>query len=469
MTLSVEYSTRPRALRHPLERLLAPLSPVPLCEVNAPPAGRHARSTEVQPGSVECVRGLGEPTWLKRGTWRVLARAADTGLPRDGDEMTRFSSSTGKPLHVWHDVDRGVVAVPFSLAEAYENYVSERWKHATSARQLSPRQLAAFYAVKRAIPRPLQLASRRILARWQRDVQFPAWPYDDSVASLVRFYAGCILRARQESEIEFRWFWPDKHNAALILTHDVESAEGLRLAVEIADLEETRGLRSSFNIVADSYPVDRGIVRELADRGFELGVHGIHHDRSMFASRRNFVEQLPKVSAWANKIGAVGFRSPSTHRVFNWLGELPLEYDCTIPMSDPYEPVPGGACTPWPFFIGDVIELPYTLPQDHTLFTVLNEHTIDTWTGQVARLEASFGLIQCVTHPDPGYLGDRRKRGYYTDLLDYALARDRVWTALPREVARWWRERDAGIVSEAAGRGVARWDGSDVVFAPGYD
>ena len=102
-------------------------------------------------------------------------------------------------------------------------------------------------------------------------------------------------------------------------------------------------------------------------------------------------EQLPQVAAWANEIGAVGFRSPSTHRVFDWLGELPLEYDCTIPHSDPYEPIPGGTCTPWPFFIGDVIELPYTLPQDHTLFTILNQRTIDTWVRQAHRLKSASG------------------------------------------------------------------------------
>jgi peptidoglycan/xylan/chitin deacetylase (PgdA/CDA1 family) len=365
---------------------------------------------------------------------------------------------------VWHDVDRGAVVVPFSLAEAYGNYVSEAWKSGTSSRQLSRRQLSAFYAIKGAIPRFIQLAGRRLLARWQRNLQFPAWPYDDSVASLVHFYARCLLLARERDELEFRWFWPGNHHAALILTHDVESADGLRLAIEIADLEQERGLRSSFNVVADWYPVDHGIVRELTDRGFELGVHGVHHDRSMFSSRSNFEEQLPRVAAWANEIGAVGFRSPATHRVFDWLGELPVEYDCTVPHSDPYEPIPGGACTPWPFFIGDVVELPYTLPQDHTLFTVLNERTIDAWIRQVNRLEQRFGLIQCVTHPDPGYLGDLRKRGYYVELLDCIRDRDRVWAALPRDVARWWRDRDAGVVVDEVIRGIAHSAGSDVVI-----
>ena len=448
----------PQSNRHPLERLLAPLTSVDVREVVS---DNHAIIP--QPQSVTCVRGTGKQTWLTSGNWRIFVRAADIPAPRASEEIARFECSDGRVARVWHDADSGAVIVPFSLTEAYENYISEAWKAEASARQLSSRQLDAFYAIKRTIPRPIQLAGRRLLARWQRGVRFPTWPYDDSMVSLIRFYANCLLLANNANELAFRWFWPRDYHAALILTHDVESAEGLRLAIEIANLEEARGLRSSFNIVGNWYRVDHGILRELRDRGFELGVHGIHHDRSMFSSRRSFDEQRLKVAAWADKIGAVGFRSPATHRVFQWLGELPVEYDCTIPHSDPYEPIPGGACTPWPFFIDHVVELPYTLPQDHTLFTVLNERTITTWERQVNCLEENFGLIQCVTHPDPGYLGDLRKRGYYIELLDYMLDRNGVWKALPREVALWWRERDTGI-SEGTGRGIAYRAGPDVML-----
>jgi peptidoglycan/xylan/chitin deacetylase (PgdA/CDA1 family) len=446
--------------------LLAPVGSITIREIEWHAASQPDYELSGQDGSVICVRGAGQQTWLTSGDWRLLASVADIEAPDASEVVASFTSPDGRRADVWHVVDRDLVIVPFSLAEAYENYVSEAWRRESSARQLSPGQLDVFYAIKRAIPRPIQLAGRRLLARWQRGVRFPAWPYDDSVASLVRFYARCLMLADDTNDLEFRWFWPEGYHAALILTHDVESAEGLRLAVEIADLEEGRGLRSSFNIVADWYPVDRGIVRELSNRGFELGVHGVHHDRSMFSSRRSFEEQLPTVATWAAEIGAVGFRSPATHRVFEWMGELPLEYDCTIPHSDPYEPIPGGACTPWPFFIGGIVELPYTLPQDHTLFTILNQRTIGTWIKQIDRPEQCFGLIQCVTHPDRGYLGDKRKRGYYSELLDDIRGRARLWAALPRDVARWWRARDTGAVSARDGLGIAHRVGGDVELQP---
>jgi hypothetical protein len=129
--------------------------------------------------------------------------------------------------------------------------------------------------------------------------------------------------------------------------------------------------------------------------------------------------------------------------VNDWISELPFSYDCTVPLSDPYEPQPGGCCSPWPFFSGKLVELPYTLPQDHTLFTLLGHQTVTVWTEQVERLEQSNGLVQCLSHPDPGYLGDPGNRALYEELLDFLVARKSLWLTLPREVARWWRERDA--------------------------
>ena len=84
------------------------------------------------------------------------------------------------------------------------------------------------------------------------------------------------------------------------------------------------------------------------------------------------------------------------------------------------------------------------MPQDHTLFTVLGHRTIDVWLEQVERLVRLNGLLQFVTHPDPGYLGDSDKRALYVELLEAVSARDDLWHALPREIAEWWRQRDTG-------------------------
>ena len=407
--------------RSPLERLLAPIAAAPPIETAEP---------------------VGSPAWLVAEGWRVFARLTPDESSA-GSEIARFALAGGGSVCARWDGATGRLSLPFRPDEAYANFVSERWRDGTDERGLAPWKLDLFYRVKRLIPRRVQLGARRRLIRWQGLPGFPAWPLEHSLARLLDFYARCLLLATGDRSVAFRWFWPAGKRAAVALTHDVESGEGLRLALQLADLEEGRGLRSSFNIVASWYPIDRGVIRELQGRGFEIGVHGVHHDRSMFSSREAFLSQQPHVRAAAREFSADGFRSPATHRVFEWLGELPVAYDCSIPHSDPFEPQPGGCCSLWPFFIGDLVELPYTLPQDHTLLTLLRHRTADLWLRQLDAIEGEFGLVQALTHPDRGYLADSEKRAVYGEFLDQLAGRETLWIALPRDVARWWRTRDA--------------------------
>jgi peptidoglycan/xylan/chitin deacetylase (PgdA/CDA1 family) len=393
------------------------------------------------------------PVLLRQGDWHVFAtpRSRNTG----GEAVAEFKRVDGTTFPVLSQ--NGSIEAPFELDEAYANYVSERWVSGSSTRRLSPRQLAAFYRVKRVIPRGVQVRARRALMRWQGQPTFPRWPLDEGVARLLGMYAASLPAQNGRQELAFRWFWPSGSRAAFILSHDVESREGVRLAVELADLEEALGFRSAFNF-GGWYEVDPGVLRELGSRGFEIGLHGIAHDRSLFSSRQEFDRQLPLLRSLAERFGASGFRSPATHRVFDWLAELPVEYDGTVPHSDPYEPQPGGCCSIWPFFVGDVVELPYTLPQDHTLLTLLGHRTPKLWLDTAAAIEARSGLVHCVSHPDPGYLGDADKRHIYAEFLQGMRDHDGVWHALPVEVARWWRRRDLGADERLTTGRVARED-----------
>ena len=438
--------------------------------------GRDAQALErlLSPDAtprVESAPGDDAARWLTADAWRLFARPRTSDAPK-GEEIERFSLPDGRSLSAVFDGSAGAAWVPFDLEEAYRNYVSEGWRAGVRSRALSSRQLRAYYALKPLIPRSLQLAARRMLARKTALPSFPAWPLDESVALLLRFYAHCVLLGLGAENARFRWFWPKNYRAAAILTHDVESSAGLRLSIELAGREEERGLRSCFNVVASWYPIDHGILRELRDRGFEIGLHGLRHDHSLFDSRRSFESQKDALAEAAKSLGASGFRSPSTHRVYEWLGELPVLYDCSVPHSDPYEPQPGGCCTLWPYLIGDVVELPYTLPQDHTLFTLLADRSIERWVTQLEAIEGRFGLIQCLSHPDPGYLGDADKLALYTDFLDLLAERSDLWKPLPRDVATWWWRRDRADPADGDvswGRFARGADGPYAAFEPPAD
>jgi len=347
----------------------------------------------------------------------------------------------------------------------YEHLVYERWRENTHTGGLPPATLSFFYHVKRLIPRSVQLDLRRRLIKRQGSPVFPAWPFEVAGTDLLRIALADALLDRGVDAVQFPWFWPGGATAAVTLTHDVESADGLTHASVVAEWEEHHGFRSSFNIVSDWYPIDMRQVHHLEGRGHEIGSHAIHHDRSLFASRDAFERQLPLLREAGDRFGAAGFRSPATHRVVDWLAELPFSYDCTMPHSDPYEPIPGGTATTWPFFHGDVVELPYTAPQDHTLFNLLGHRDSALWQQQLERIVACNGLFQLLTHPGSDYLGRPVIGHAYRDVLEAIARRDDVWVALPRDIADWWRRRANGLTPRE--NGTARWTGSVIDFAPG--
>src|SRR5438045_7828968 len=121
--------------------------------------------TQSPTGEQSRVRAVGgrddQPTWLIDRDWRIFARPARELIP-GGREIASFDLEDGSTLSASFDGARKSVYLPFSPAEAYVNYVSEAWKAGTQRRGLSARQLQAFYAVKRYIPRRLQIQGRKL-------------------------------------------------------------------------------------------------------------------------------------------------------------------------------------------------------------------------------------------------------------------------------------------------------------------
>ena len=109
------------------------------------------------------------------------------------------------------------------------------------------------------------------------------------------------------------------------------------------------------------------------------------------------------------------------------------------PDTDPYEPQPGGCCSLLPFHNRGIVELPITLPQDHTLFVILQHADAGLWLRKAGHIRDRGGMVLVVTHPD--YAHDQRLANGYQTLLDTFAADATAWRALPREVAALWRQR----------------------------
>ena len=121
------------------------------------------------------------------------------------------------------------------------------------------------------------------------------------------------------------------------------------------------------------------------------------------------MRRAKRINAHLKELDAVGFRSPLTMRNPEWMQALEIEYDLSFFDTDPYEPMPGGTMSIWPFILGHFVELPYTLMQDYTLTAVLGETTPRLWLQKVDFIERYHGMALVNTHPD--YLLNPRPGG----------------------------------------------------------
>jgi peptidoglycan/xylan/chitin deacetylase (PgdA/CDA1 family) len=293
-----------------------------------------------------------------------------------------------------------------------------------------------YYLLKPFIPRRLQLHVRRKRSHHLLAAQHSSWPIDPESAVKPNRWPG----------------WPENRQFALILTHDVEKAVGLGHVRSIVELERELGFRSAFNFVGNDYLIPEGFQAELSREGFEVGVHGLHHDGMMFATRRIFRRHAKGINQCLEQWNATGFRAPSMHRNLEWIHNLNIRYDSSTFDTDPFEPQPDAIRTIFPMWVVNheknnaYIELPYTLAQDFTLFVLMGFKDIGIWMKKLDWIAEHGGMALLITHPDymswngskPGE--EEYPSDYYRAFLDYIRTKyhGRYWNALPREVADYY-------------------------------
>lgn len=297
-----------------------------------------------------------------------------------------------------------------------------------------------YYLFKPLIPRSAIFQLRHKYNRLLNRKSASEWPIDSRYVKFQWEILRQLLILSEKQEVTFRYLWPQGKRFAFILTHDIETAEGQRLAPVLADMEETLGFHSMFNFVPELYPLDWGLVRELKERGFEIGVHGLKHDNKLFDSYEHFVQRSISINEYLRLFDARGFRAPLTIRNPEWMQLLDMEYDLSFFDTDPFEPIPGGVMSIWPFAIGRFTELPYTLPQDSTLYKIMGENSPRIWLEKIDFIEQYHGMALVIVHPD--YSAEGRTREIYQTFLNTMRERAGYWHALPGEAVSWWKHRN---------------------------
>jgi len=380
------------------------------------------------------------------------------GYFRFGNESICYGrSASGSPARLAtedlydaaaHSTTDGLtLRLPFEPSQVIDNLRRERYvtdPHG-SGRGLGARSVArsAYYLVRPILPVRVRKHLQRFhLAGWER-IPFPTWPVDRTVEQILETQLTLILQSGSVESVPFIWFWPHGSSSCAIVTHDVETAGGRDFCPELMDIDDSEAIKSSFQIIPESrYAVTPRFLGEIRDRGFEVNVHDLNHDGHLFRERKEFRRRAGRINRYREDFGARGFRAAVLYRNVDWYDALDFAYDMTIPNVAHLDPQRGGCCTVMPYFIGDMLELPLTTTQDYSLFHVLNEYSIELWKRQIALITEKHGLVSFNVHPD--YIREKRARQAYESLLHHLaqLRRERkVWTTLPGEVDRWWRER----------------------------
>jgi hypothetical protein len=250
-----------------------------------------------------------------------------------------------------------------------------------------------------------------------------------------------------------RWpGWPDGKKFAFVLTHDVEGQAGLDQCRQLMEMEMKWGFRSSFNFIPEGdYCVTRELRDELTHNGFEIGVHDLRHDGALYEGRHEFAANAIRINHFLQEWGAVGFRSGFMFHNLEWLHDLEIKYDASTFDTDPFEPQPDGAATIFPFWkMGahgrGYLELPYTLPQDFTLFLLFDEKTPAIWQRKLDWVASHGGMALVNVHPDyldfAGRSHDWRRYPIrlYAEFLEYVAKHHAgaYWACRPKDLAQWY-------------------------------
>lgn len=292
-----------------------------------------------------------------------------------------------------------------------------------------------YYQLRPFVPRAVQIAIRRQIVRHRLPKYAHVWPIDERAGMPPEGWTG----------------WPDGKKFAFVITHDVETAKGVERCQKLAEIDRQFGFRSSFNFVAEDYPIPERLRESLAADGFEIGVHGLVHRGNLYGSRSKFHQDAQKINRYLKEWNAKGFRTPSMFHNLAWVKDLNIEYDLSTFDTDPFEPQSDALGTIFPRWIGadgsGFLELPYTLPQDYMLFVVMRQRNIDIWKRKLDWIAEKGGMAMLLVHPDYISFEDGRSNSeyplhYYTEFLRHVTSRyaGQYWQALPRDVSEFWRK-----------------------------
>lgn len=355
------------------------------------------------------VDGAPELAWANGSEFSVPTAVA-VRLPRASDGAVRLTAS--------------------SIVEESGAAEATRLRAAFTAAPPTSSRLPFSYQI---VPLPIRTAIGHALGRVQRRradrwAAFPRWPLDLSADFVSDLCGGPPAPFAGRP-------------TPVLLSHDIDTAEGLRNLVDrFLAVEESIGARSSNYVVPCAWPIDHGLLASVNARGHEVGIHGYDHgNRTPFADAEERRRRIAGAGPLAERYGAIGYRAPSLLRTRGLLDDLAgaYRYDSSIPTSGGMFPVPNNGCaSARPFYIGSLVEIPLTLPRDGSLMFLglAPDEIFAMWCECAERIAASGGVVSLLTHCEDRFSGGRQMFALYERFLAYLAGDTRYAFALPAQL-----------------------------------
>jgi peptidoglycan/xylan/chitin deacetylase (PgdA/CDA1 family) len=238
----------------------------------------------------------------------------------------------------------------------------------------------------------------------------------------------------------------------------VDTRRGAELIPAFAALERGLGVRSTFFVCSHHYPLDYDALGKLAAEGFEIASHGYNHDnRDGFLAEPEREARLREIRrSLGARVPLAGFRAPSLARTPALYASLARHFawDSSVPDVDLEDE--GGCATVLPFRIGELVEIPVTLPLESSLLYRGTSATriFELWSDKLDWIRRVGGVATAVLHTEPHLGGHPELRACYARWLG-TLGSD-LWVTTPSELlAHLTHERffelAPGTVSTAQG------------------
>ncbi len=360
------------------------------------------------------------------------------------DIVLHFEAPGQEPLPICARRDGGPIRWNLDPAAWVQQLLSEDYVQKWARPITSRIPLFNYSRISHSLKRSFEFLQSPVSGYGSRPLEFPKVPLDSLADTLRKLcHTLCYGSAPRLADL-----WPDGRQAAVTLTHDVDTDWILRdaqlsLLREIVEMESRLGFTGAWYITANRLnPLrHRKALDLITEAGHEIGAHGWNHD-----SKLNYLgvdrqeKRMLRIAERFAGLDIQGIRTPwycRSKQLFAVLARH-FSYDSSVPNASGFfsSGSNSGCSSFFPYRPQEkLIELPMTLPPDTALHPAQGYDSLWLLADEIIE---QGGVVVITLHPQPHQSANERGLARYYGFLQRLADShgSRVWHATPRAVVR---------------------------------